>query len=263
MTVSNLLLPNFSNFNRFRNLALFVCHLFVDGNFRVGNILYDPKAVNSEIISEIHSFCPLTDPWLMIDATQLPIDSWKPDERADKILQLIFFDPDQVQVNHDGLKDILVLYRLFVFPSIDEAKKDHQMMVKITSRFGSNSLVVHFSTESVSVYALWVESASDGDSDNEVNLIQWKISIELIFELKANTDLEKDNLFDRIFEKYEQNYVKATSVKSEVKQNELKIVNGVPLLGEFYFSNRNFKPTTGKIYRGISKEYQPIGPRSM
>lgn len=238
----------------------------MDGNFHTGHILYDPNAFNSDLlfsVTEIQLICPNSIPWLTTDVTQLPIHSWESNERIDKILQLIFFDLDQVQTISNDFKDILVFYRLFVFPSIDEAKGDHQIdqSGEASSPFESSSLVVKFSSESVLVYANWIVSASD----SEVNNDKLGVSIELIFEQNPNIDWQKDNVFNRVFEKYEKNYMKAINLKSKVNQNgnEITIANGVAVLGDFYFSNRNYKPSSGKIYRELSEEYQPIGTKSL
>lgn len=93
MELSNLFgikLPNF------HNLALFICHLFIDGQFRNGHIFYDPNVFQvGQLISEIQSTCPTSIPWISTDVTDKPVLPWKSNERTDHILQLIFFDPNR------------------------------------------------------------------------------------------------------------------------------------------------------------------------
>lgn len=261
MTVLNPFVPNPSTLNQFHNLALFVCHLFIDGNFRAGHILFDPNVFDSELISEIQVKCPQSGPWLTTDVSQPPSSTWTPNERTDKILQLIFFDPDDFQRKCDDFKEYFVFYRLFIFPSTEEAALDHQAISlrEASSPFDSSSLAVHFSSERVSVLAHWIQS------DSRVDGKRVRAFIEPIFDQTVSTDFQKDHLFDLVFEKYEQNYVSSindNNVESWSHHNELVIRNGNPFLGQFYFANRHVAPKSSKIYRRLSTEYEPIGTKS-
>lgn len=68
MTVPVLLAPNISNFQTFHSLALFICHLFVDGKFRTAHIVHDQNVFDPRLISEIHLNCFEPIPYVLTDA---------------------------------------------------------------------------------------------------------------------------------------------------------------------------------------------------
>lgn len=98
------LAQNISNFN---DLALFICHLFVDGHFRTGHILYNQNLFDGHLISEFNSVCPETIPWLMTDVTKTSSVLWDTKDRTDNILQLIFFEPGNSLKEIDKYKNYL------------------------------------------------------------------------------------------------------------------------------------------------------------
>lgn len=70
MPATNVLFPGIPNTTPFHSLALFICHLFIDGKFRSGHVLYEPNALDDRIFTEIKSICPEPMPWQTIDITQ-------------------------------------------------------------------------------------------------------------------------------------------------------------------------------------------------
>lgn len=118
MTLSTYLAADSPNFH---TLALFICHLFKDGNFRSAHLLYEPSAFDDRLLGEISLSCPLQIPWKTTDITQSSLPALLDTaENTDSILQLIFIDADygSPEAFH-GLRDQLTFYRVFIFYSID------------------------------------------------------------------------------------------------------------------------------------------------
>lgn len=67
-------IPNISNSSK---LALFIRHLFVNGNFRFGHILYDPNEFNSDLTARIDTTCLVQIPWQTTDITQSSLLPWE------------------------------------------------------------------------------------------------------------------------------------------------------------------------------------------
>lgn len=232
MTLSNLLAPNLS---KFHNLVIFICHLFTDGQFRTGHILYDPGAFQVDrFMIEIQSICTRSIPWLLNDVTK-PIElPWKPEERTDHILQLVLFDPDNLPKNIEDFKILLTFYRFFTFSvsSINGAELNN--LEKFPESFFSNSLnLIHYTSANDSVCIYWIHK---NDESNER-------SVDTIHE--QNHDMPK-NLFSTVFDTYEKNwlitiklYMLTTCTSNENIKGITEIWNGSPFFANFYFRNFN------------------------
>lgn len=183
MTHSVQLAPEVPNFY---NLALFICHLFIDGNFRTGHILYDPNIFDDQLISKIDSVCPHTIPWLTTDVTEATSSHWQPPERSDHILQLIFFNPNHLQKKVNKYKHFLTFYRLFVLQSGDKGKVEKRISAvrESETNFSSSSMILDYSSKD--------QSFNVCDNLNEVIIID-----------------VGENSFQATFGKYEKNWMLA------------------------------------------------------
>lgn len=82
MSLTNLSIQNVS---KFHNLALFLCHLFIDGHFRHVHTLYDPKIFNGQFMAEINSICPVEIPWRLADITKPSFQNVYTNDRSDHV----------------------------------------------------------------------------------------------------------------------------------------------------------------------------------
>lgn len=234
MTLSNLLALNISNFH---NLALFICQLFIDGQFRTGHILHDPNVFQvDQFITEIQSNCSSSVLWLSTDVNepfQLP---WKSEERTDHIIQLVFFDPENVLKKIEDFKQLFTFYRLVAFPASSTDVMGLNKMKTIPESIFSNSLFLTYNTTangSACIY--WIRKS---DESNER-------SVEIIYE--QDKDSPK-NLFDAIFGKYEKNWVItiklfrfATCTSKKNIKGISEIWDGSPFIANFYYRNLDAK----------------------
>lgn len=208
------LAPNVSNFY---NLAFFVCRLLTDGRFRTGHILYDPNAFHvTQLITDIQSNCSHSVPWLSTDITaDLSPLPWKPDEKTDRILQLIFIDLDKIPTNIDDFQRFFIFYSLFVVSSIEELDTDEKFTMTLKYIKNNNNLVLHFNpeTKSINVHLVTNKYGINKETKEKVKKMdeQKNEIIDDVFNQNEIIEIIDKNLFDLIFKKYEQNWFIAIS----------------------------------------------------
>lgn len=153
----------------FHNLAIFICHLFIDGHFRQGNILYDPKVFNDRLLVEIDSVCPSRIPWQSNDVTQLYLSDCHVSERTDHILQLIFFDSNDLMENIEQYQECFTYYRIFVFSSFDDTKLNQQKSItKQLNRISSANMLI--AQHNLKDDAVFIHSMSENENINDNSL---------------------------------------------------------------------------------------------
>ena len=218
MTPSNPFSPNSSNYY---NLAIFICHLFIDGNFRTGHILHYPDTFEEKIIIEVDSICPYPIPWVITDATQTASVSWTPNDRTDHILQLVFLKPNHSADNINDFKDYFTFYHLFVFESSNETDLRTQLDAiknKETDNFGS--MVIHRNGHNGSIRVHWI----------------YNDDIKMIYpQMKSS-----GNFFESTFGKYDETWLIAIKTTYEypcqnIVDNQIMyyIKNGEPFIANF------------------------------
>lgn len=178
-------------------MALFICHLFVDGKFRTAHIVHDQNVFDPRIISEIHLNCFDPIPCVLTDITRPFELPWESIELSDHILQLFLFDPDHLPTHFDDYMHIFVFYRLFVLSATDERIVRDQVLklntVKITS--DSSAVIIH---RSVDNNLVCVHSEIGELSDISGNF--GSVVPRDVLEQKV----QNENLFDSTFGKLEQ-----------------------------------------------------------
>lgn len=219
MAALNLLVPSVSNILSFHNLALFICHLFIGGQFRNGHILYDPKVFNDDFPSRIDSICPAQIPWLLTDITQPSSLPWLFNERTDHILQLIFFDPEHLAEKIDKFSKCFTFYRVFVLASsingIDEMKRNSIISQKNPTST-SNTLIVHFDTQNGSLQVHGISSRGGN--------------------LKELIDERHEDEFDRAFGEHER--MQSTTIRTTgIFNGNQKHKTFIPISGHLFFAN--------------------------
>lgn len=208
-----------SNISNFHNLALFICHLFIDGGFRNGHILYDPKVFDNHLITKIDLTCLVKIPWLTTDVTQHFALPWDSSEHSEHILQLIFFDPNYLTEEIDHFKDYFTFYRIFVFDSTTEKI----MLDQRTSIIGkrnpiSDSLILEYNTHTDLV------NVTGGATINST-----KYSIR-------NSNVKYEHIFDETFGKFEQLQPIAVRALGVFRDKEGQSTYD-PLHGQLYYAN--------------------------
>lgn len=288
MTLSNLLPLNPLNFH---NLALFVCHLFADGQFRFGHILYDSSALDSRLIAEIHSVCPYLIPWISNDVSELPSVPWEPNQRTDHILQLIFFDPENIPMTIDHVKksnvniklmNFLTFYRIFVISSDDVGNRvDWNSIAKLSSH------ILHHDSRSGSISLHSIK--------NDDGVIEGVDRLEMLKQYPQKNRLKHcdkskkcDNLFSLTFGKNEKNvrmiikrtYLLPCNREYFLADEYFEVRNGNPFFANFYFTHLNasfinvtavwcenstiayksepIQPQPRKFYKELPMDYKPM-----
>lgn len=271
----------------FYNLAVFICHLFADGNFRTGQILYDPNMFNGHLISAIDSYCPHRIPWTFIDITQTPSELRTSPTNPVHILQLIFPNPDHLTKSIDNFKDDLLIHPVFVFFSNDQDVMEDR--VKALSESGItpdiDSLVVYHLSKNDSIQVHWIpkynafpESEHFVGTFNDVS----------IFIKDHKSIFEDQNLFDLTFDKNERNWPMAVNTFIGIPCYEVKsgflskhFRGGTPYLANFFASSTNSgfinlftaicnnvskinlnlvraRPKSHKVYSELTLEYELV-----
>lgn len=185
--------PNISNFY---NLALFICQLLIDGNFRNSHILYNPKVFDGRLITEIASICPQSFLWQTTDVTQSSPLHRSP---SDHTLQLIFFDPEHLTAEFKQFEKSFDFYRIFIFPSNDEIEtKEHISVLKQLNGLNSATLVLQCSSADGSIFVDWISKTVGGISEERMDVDPKAIAVR-----NQKADDDQENLFDRTFGKYE------------------------------------------------------------
>lgn len=98
----------------YHTLALFICHLFIDGKFRTAHYLFDPNIFDDLLISEVNSVCSDPIPTLTMDISK-PIFGTTEQYAQHETILLIFFDPNHLPKSAIKLRRYLTFLRLFIF----------------------------------------------------------------------------------------------------------------------------------------------------
>lgn len=269
MTLSTHLAPGITNY---QNLALFICHLFIDGHFRTGHILYDPSLFDGRLISDIDLICPRSIPWLMTDVTQPSSLLWDQQEPTDHMLQLIFFNAEML-TKITEYKYYLAFYRLFVF---DETSNKNQKTVIAKSEVTLNSnTLIHFVAEHGNSFYIHSILNNDEIIENRISLNQFDTNA--ISSQNSLNPILNQNIFDETFGKKQQKHSFAVNLIFEIPCDQSKIIfEGNPFIANFYLSNlkrsyANFTATfcnnssislikwkSRKFYKEFSIDVEPI-----
>lgn len=234
MTALNLLTPKLFNISNLYNLALFICHLFNDGQFQIGHILYDPKVFDGSLVTKIDSICLI--PWLKFDITQNSSLTWHQGERTDHILQLIHFDPRFLPEQIDEFKENFTFYRIFLFPTTDEISMKQRISVigKSNPILSSNPLILHYDSKNDLIY---VHLTSEFSAKSEILEERENInpSDQLVRDSPSPVH-ENKNLFDRTFRDFDrkQPIVIKVPVARRTKDGQTIIVY---VFDQHYFAN--------------------------
>lgn len=194
MAFTSLFAPNISNYH---NLALFICHLFIDGHFHTGHILYDPNVFCDSLIGEIDTICPQSIPWINTDVTTQDdiLLTWNPMNRTDRFLQLIFIDSNNLPENIDSLKHLLTFYNLYVIQLTEtnstETNTHNSTNSKLKEYVDYRSPILNYSLENEAISLHWFIGTDD--------------ELTAIVESTDRTSRSKnDNIFDLVFGMYDQ-----------------------------------------------------------
>lgn len=187
MSHCNLLAPDIQ---RFYKLSLFICHLFIDGNFQTGHILFDQSAFDSRLITAIDSTCSQKISWMMTDIT-LPRNTTV---HSDHTVQLIFLNPDHLMNSINDFEIDLLAQRLFVFHSNDKKKIEDQSYIFgiVLAISGLNSFILHHSFKDDSIEILWLLN------NNDVSAIELKMVEHLI--IKPVKSKNQDSILNEEFD---------------------------------------------------------------
>lgn len=172
----------------FYYLALFICRLFGDGNFRTVHIVFKPNTFDYIFLDHIDSICPNSMPLYLTDITQPWVWPWNENDNPNNVLQLMFLDPKTFSKDTGQLKEFFTLYRIFAFPTTDiiDAKTRSSIPIGLRRFSGSNNLILKFDEKNVFVF---------NDFDDQYS--------KPVFTVNNSTDFSRHNIFDETFGQYE------------------------------------------------------------
>lgn len=264
MTLTNLLALNTPTFPTYYNLTIFICRLFIDGNFHTAHIIHNHNSFDGQVVFDIQSTCSEPIPWVITDVNQSFELPWTSNEPNDRILQLIFFDPDDLPKTIRDLMNVFVYYRLFVLSATDETQVQRQISslnkVKLTSN--SSSLIVHRSVDDGSVC---VHSSILGEEVNENN--NRDISLVSPFKQDQMINAANQNLFDLTFGINEQsrlmviNYFLSRAHKQNSPENRIyEVWDGLLFSINYYQSSlqANFINMSTNIFGSFNVKHQIV-----
>lgn len=207
-----MILPNY------HKLALFICHLFIDGKFRTAHILFDPNIFDNLLISEIDSVCSDPIPLLITDITKSSIGTAEEYAKHGPTLQLIFFDPDHLPKRTIKFRRQLAFYRLFIFctPEEMDVKKTTSVLQKLNLFRNSNSLILNLVQTTNTINRFWI--SSDGaimdfsfeDENDEATSEPIQLRSDQSSALSIKQDRQMSSIkptdFNQVFGIYEKNW---------------------------------------------------------
>lgn len=264
MPVSNQLAAKITSVSNFRNLALFVCHLVIGGQFRTGHILFDPHIFDTEFGTEIRSKCPNSIVWLMTDVTKPFSPPWQPNENTDRVLQLILMDQEHFPTDFEKLTEMFTLYRIFVFWSKEEMILNDKLintMVKSTHPQYSTSIVLKFNLEhgTMALYNIQMNSEMCENSEKTQNNENieigeklenscWSVDVKPIhlseeLQKSKNLNLNSEGIFSLTFNDYENNWLLEIErkVPRPIERPDLEklfeLWNGLSFVSNFFVSS--------------------------
>lgn len=269
----------FANTTNLPSLALFICHLFMNGKFQYGHFLYDSRVFNDHLTVQINSDCPLQKPWLVTDiSTVFESDQPNAFEHTDHILQLIFFDPAHLIEQIAQFNDYLTFYRIFAFSTSTSTVDAHQLLSVISEMspiFNSRPLILQYNPKIDVVQIQWTLKNQESTVFEHGN-----VNVSNAYEQKANVE----GLFDRTFGAYDRERWIEIRIPGIYRiDNGHKMVNslyGQLYIGNFFLSrlkysyinmtlirddgsskiwpNRVVVQMPHKFYRDISIDYEPF-----
>lgn len=200
MLATTALISTVPNTSNFYHLARFICHLFIDGKFQVGHILYEPSAFDGRLITEIESICPHSIPWQTTDITQ-DIEPWNAYLFTDNVLQLVLLEPEHVEPSTMGpILSEFQFYRVFILSLND---KEVETKAECTEQISILDEVLGFS--SLIVYFDYVDGAIEiGKLENIDNVLEnleqrMRPNPNAIVVQNSKTNSDHINLFDWVF----------------------------------------------------------------
>lgn len=258
MWLANLVVQNIS---KIHNLTLLICHLFMGGSFRSGEILFDPSVFEDLFGTNVDSVCPVHIPWQLIDITRVPSSIRQPNERTDHIFQLIFISSEHPPP--DKFIEYFTQYRVFVFLSNDniEMEKSMTLVRKLSRTLNSNFLSLYCNTVNGSVYVHW--NNRNGDRTEINNAFTFPDRIFRRYDEMESITIRVDSLVNEINGRKSH-----LPIQSQVFQANLLFTSlNVPYvnLTSFQYGNVSLNltqlvvPKQRKFYKELSLDYEAIG----
>lgn len=212
-------------------LAVFICHLFIDGQFRLGHVLYDPKAFDGLLLNTIDSICPIQIPWQTNDIIRPSRLSSHVNDRTDHILQLIFFNPKYLAEQIDQYNEYFTFYNIFVFSAPSDEISEEWLSVIANRKLilKSSLLVLDYNSGNDSVS--WF-SANGHDSSKVKWLEHDQVEAGITEETNAN-------IFDQTFEQLERTRSIVITAPVWFRQTEehTHFESILPYFGYIYIAN--------------------------
>lgn len=191
MAIVDLLPPSISSSVNFHYLALFICHLFSNGRFRIAHIVHDPIIFDHDLFVKRNSICLDPIPLYLTGNDKPCTFAWNGKDSADNMLTIFFIDPKYLTLEMDHMMNQpFAYYRIVVFPSIFPIKE-----MNLTSVFHTQQPKYDSRPKNVSVF---IENRSNEQTKDRVLLKH-----EPIFILNQQTKIDRMNLFRKTFEEYE------------------------------------------------------------
>lgn len=212
------------------NLSLFICHLFVGGNFHTLHTLYHPDAFDDHLLSGIDSACPSEISKTTTDISMPEIIIPKRNYQTDRILQLIFLPQNGLAELMDQIKVNLTFYRVYVFSSSNGSDTIQQMKKYAETIENTNSsslLVIHNKLNGTTEAYLFSK-----DSNNFMQRVDWQQS-NLYSEMELFELTLGDKGLDRSLGVAHEDYSSSCKFRTEIGIRNLR------MFGRLYFTRLN------------------------
>lgn len=250
------------NLNQFQNLSILICHLFIGGQFRMTNVIFEPNSFDFRLINQIESICPMEIIWTFIDVTESSTPTLNNDLAKDQILQIIFMDFDHVSQRTKISEQFPAYYRLFIFNTFgDKELSLPSIPINISFNPSTNSLVLFYSLQKDTFNTFLI--------DDKFRILT-KINHENTFSMDSNS---KD-IFNTIFGERERNRILGVyyPISACEQSKERTHVENLykRYVANFYFLRMNMtfiekgRPTCGSYrprVRGLRMTFRPIQKR--
>lgn len=174
------------------HLALFICHLFIDGQFRTAHFVYKSSTFDSDLLLQIDKLCPARIPSYSTDLT-LPWEwPWNRNDNINTVLQLNILSSNNLTGDIDELENGFAYYRVFCFASIDAMDSNQQTSIFATLRDLTNSknLIVYYNAQNASIF---IDPIAANFHSNP----------KLVYVVNRDANYRQVNLFDQTFGEFE------------------------------------------------------------
>lgn len=242
---------NILNASSFNNLALFICQLFINGQFRTSHILYDSNVSSVQIMIDIESVCPQPIPWLITNIQQRSSSPWYHHKDTNSVLQLIFYDPNILRDEIEIFERYFTYYRIFVFSTTRQHKEKFKIIRELSPSYDSNTLILYYNIKWGEIFVNWIP-INDYDVGEERPVRMNPDSKIVATDTHLDDAIYHENLYEKTFGEYDRRRSIAVNVHRKPGRKSFFIQSDIADLVTYYATHL---PTSYVNYSDTPMEY--------